>query len=310
MFFSKRFQGLSLIFLAGLMVSARPAQGWVWNDKQSAVLPSLQEEFDQEATSYRGRVEKGMSLQERVIALDRLVSNYKPQGINTIVLESERDRLTLELDKDQRKSEGSQKVSTELYQLALQKTKEGRFSDSLSAVQKAERLSPDDKTLADLRRRLEGVAAILPSATQSNKVDSLVRKGITRYTENDGLRAVNALRYASQLNSSQASLSRLVKLLEKEYPDLNIPALPSDKTLVDYKLQLSLEYVYDGHYLKAVEECNQVLDMESSNVLALTRMGSVYYAMGQKSEAKKYWLQAMKLDPENQVIKRFLDEKF
>lgn len=50
--------------------------------------------------------------------------------------------------------------------------------------------------------------------------------------------------------------------------------------------------------------------MEPHNVLALTRMGSAYYAMGQKSEARRYWEKALKLDPQNNVIKQFLREKF
>ncbi|MBI4396924.1 MAG: tetratricopeptide repeat protein [Elusimicrobia bacterium] len=299
------------IWLIGvLLLAVNPAKAWEWNDKDSAVLPSLQEEFDQEVVAYRSQVEKGLAAQERLIALDRLISQYKPQSINTVVLESERDRLTIQLDQDQRKAQTSQNVSTELYLLAMQKTKEGRFLDALSAVQKAERLVPEDKALAEARRRLQSVTAIVPVAAQSTKADDLVRKGIVRHLENDGLRALNALRYAAQLQPSQPSLVRLVNLVEREYPALESPAVPPGKTLVDHKLQLSLENVYSGQYLKAIEECNQVLDMEPNNVLALTRMGSIYYAMGQKMEARSYWQQALKMDPGNQVLKQFLNEKF
>jgi hypothetical protein len=161
-------------FLCGGLLLRGPARAWEWTDSQSAVLPSLQEEFDQEVRGYRGQVEKGMTVQERLIALDKLISQYKPQSINTVVLESERDRLTVQLDKERQSSQNSQKVSSELYQLALQKTGEGRFRDALSAIQKAERLVPGDTAFAEMRRRLDSVAAIMPNAVMANKGDQLI----------------------------------------------------------------------------------------------------------------------------------------
>jgi tetratricopeptide (TPR) repeat protein len=282
---------------------------WEWTDGQSSVLPSLQEEFDMELAAYRGQVEKGLTVQERLIALDKLVSEYKPQGINTVVLESERDRLTVQLDKERQTSQDSQQLSSELYQLALQKASAGAFRDALSAIQKAERLVPTDAAFVETRRRLEGVTTIMPSAEQASGTDVLVRRGVARYLENDGVRALNSLRYAAQLGA-QPAVERLVKLVEREYPDVPTPVLPRGKTLVDYKLQLSLEYVYDGQFMKAINECNHVLDLDPNNVLALTRMGSAYYAMGQKQEAKGLWTRALKLDPSNDVLKQFLRDKF
>ncbi len=298
--------------LAALLMfgGAAASRAWVWNDQGSAVAPSLQEEFDQEVAAYRAQMEKGLGLQERLIALDRLINHYKPQGINTLVLESERDRLTVQLDRDRQATQGSQKLSSELYQMALQKAGEGRFLDALSAVQKAERLTPEDAALKDMRRRLEGVTVILPQAVQPTREEALLRKGVLRYLENDGLRSLNALRYAGQVGPAQPGVLRLVKLVEKEYPGIESPNLARGKTLVDYKLQLSLEYVYAGEYLKAINECGQVLDLEPDNVLALTRMGSAYYAMGQKQEARETWTRALKLDPNNQVLKDFLKNKF
>lgn len=303
--------GMTLIggFAFALAVWPGPARGWEWTDGQTSVLPSLQEEFDQEVASYRGQVERGLAVQERLIALDKLVTQYKPQGINTVVLESERDRLTVQLDKERQTSQNSQQLSSELYQLAIQKTQAGAFRDALSAIQKAERLVPSDGSFSELRRKLESVTSILPAATQATTAGNSIRRGVLRYTENDGVRALNSLRYAAQIGSD-ANVDRLVKLLEREYPEIEPPVLPRGKTLVDYKLQLSLEYVYDGQFLKAINECNHVLDMDPDNVLALTRMGSAYYAMGQKQEAKGLWTRALKLDPSNDVLKQFLRDKF
>jgi tetratricopeptide (TPR) repeat protein len=301
---------MAVLFLLGGFVASPPLRAWEWTEDQGSVIPSLQEEFDQEVAVYRGQTEKGMSIQERLIALDRIISHYKPQGVNTVVIESERDRLTLQLDSERKTSQSAQVVSTKLYQLAIQKSEEGRFVDALSAIQKAERLVPDDSSISQMRRKLEGVTAIAPNVVQASQPGELVRKGVARYLENDGARSLNALRYAAQLEPSNPFYTRLVKLVEKDYPDVPTPAIPRGKTLVDYKLQQSLEFVYDGHYLKAIETCNQVLDLDPDNVLALTRMGSAYYAMGQKQEARSLWTRALQLEPKNEVLRHFLRDKF
>ena len=55
--------------------------------------------------------------------------------------------------------------------------------------------------------------------------------------------------------------------------------------------------------------CRQVLDLEPSNVLALTRMGSAYWVMGAKDTARKLWQEAQKLDPSNPELQEFIKLK-
>ena len=54
---------------------------WSWDSADNA-LPSLREELDNEIKAYRQQVGNGMSTRERIVALDRLVGNYKPMGLN------------------------------------------------------------------------------------------------------------------------------------------------------------------------------------------------------------------------------------
>ncbi|HOW29024.1 MAG TPA: tetratricopeptide repeat protein [Elusimicrobiota bacterium] len=293
-----------------LTVTAPPVFSWVWVEQESAVVPTLQKEFDEECASYRTQVDKGMKPQERLISLDRLVSNYKPQGIDTSVLEAERDRLIIQMDKDRQRTESAQKMSSELFQLAIQKVKIGRFDEGLSAIQRAERLTSEDKSIQEMRKKLESITAILPQATAPDKNGMLIRMGVTGYLENDATRTLNALRYLCQLNARNASYTRLLNMAESVFPNEQSPVLLPGVTLVDYKLQSVVEYVYAGQYLKAINECNQVLDLEPNNVLALTRLGSSYFAMNQKEKAMSYWRRALTLDPENQVLKRFLSGNF
>jgi tetratricopeptide (TPR) repeat protein len=75
---------------------------------------------------------------------------------------------------------------------------------------------------------------------------------------------------------------------------------------VDYKLQLTLEAIYDGRYLSAIDDCTDVLDLEPNNVLALTRLGSAYFAMNEKEKARQIWTKALQYDPNNTILKKFL----
>jgi tetratricopeptide (TPR) repeat protein len=306
-----RFQAIWRVMILALAAAApRPAATWSWTDPEEAGpgLPSLQEEFDQEVAAYRSQKEAGLTHQERIIALDRLISVYKPQGVNTASLESERDRLIVEEDNRRAQTKSVEKISSELFQLALQKVREGRFEDALRAVERAERLVPEDKSLAQMRRKLENVTAILPLAPGASKAEGLVRKAVQRHLEGEGARAVNALRYANHVAPGQSALIRLMKLMENEYPGLPSPTLAPGTSLVDYKLQSALEHVYSGQFLKAINECNEVLDLEPTNVLALTRLGSAYFAVGQKAQAQDTWRRALALDPGNREISAFLNK--
>jgi tetratricopeptide (TPR) repeat protein len=98
-----------------------------------------------------------------------------------------------------------------------------------------------------------------------------------------------------------------VDLVRRTSPD-STEILDTRLNLVDQKLQRALEKIYAGEYLVAAKECQEVLDLEPDNALALTRLGSVYYAMGQVKQAREYWKQAQALDPRNEVLKSFMDQ--
>ncbi|MBV9079631.1 MAG: hypothetical protein JO102_00765, partial [Elusimicrobia bacterium] len=82
--------------------------------------------------------------------------------------------------------------------------------------------------------------------------------------------------------------------------------LAPGQTLIDHKLQLMLEAIYDGRYLAAVGEGSEILDVEPDNVVALTRLGSAYFAMSEREKARQIWTKALQLDPKNEVLRKFL----
>lgn len=281
------------------------AYSWNWDSADSA-NSSLKEELDHEVAAYRQQVGNGLALHQRIIALDRIIGNYKPLGLNVVDLESEQQRLILQEKQQQLRNVEAHDEATLLYEKGVAEYKDGEFQSSLETFREAERLLPTDDAIKEGRRKLEGITPIVESDTKSGIDSQLIRLAVIRYMENDPRRALNALIYASEKNVDRPELMRLRRLIESNHPEVEAPRLAAGIGLVEHKLQTTLEAIYDGRYLSAISECSDVLDLEPSNILAMTRLGSVYFAMNEKDKARQIWRKALQLDPTNSVLKKFL----
>jgi tetratricopeptide (TPR) repeat protein len=294
---------ISLFIVFGL--AGTGVQAWLWNSADN-VLPSLREELDKEIAAYRQRVGHGMSLHERIMYLDRLIGNYKPLGLNVVELETERTRLQLQEKQERLRTAELQDEATLLYERGVAEYREGQYQTSLETMREAERLVPDDTAIKEVRRRLEGISSVLEAEVGAGKINTIIRLAVTRYLENDPKRAMNALIYASEIDKDRREIDRIRKLVETNHPEIEPVHLPAGIRIVDHKLAKGLEAIYDGRYLTAIAECTDVLDLEPNNVMALTRLGSAYYAMNEQNRALQIWTKALQLDPENDVLKKFL----
>ena len=289
---------LNFLFCGGIFA-------WSWNTADN-VLPSLREDLDQEIAAYRQQVGTGLSLHDRILVLDRLVGNFKPLGLNVVELETERSRLMLQAKQQQLRSAEAQDEATLLYERGVKEYRAGLYRQSLDTFYMAERKLPGDTAIRDLRGRLEMLVPIIEDETAPGLGGEIIRLAVIRYLENDPKRAINAVIYAKEKKVDRPELVRFHRLIEKTHPEVESPNLSRGISLVDYKLQSSLVAIYDGRYLSAIAECSDVLDLEPENVMALTRLGSAYYAMNEKTRAKKIWTKALQLDKNNKVLKKFL----
>jgi nucleoid-associated protein YgaU len=148
----------------------------------------------------------------------------------------------------------------------------------------------------------------MSQAPTDNVTGDLVRRGIVQYLQNEPSKALNYIMYAAQKDPEDKRIPGLVDLVKQTFPNETSDILDARLNLIDQKLQRALEKIYSGEYLVAAKECQEVLDLEPDNALALTRLGSVYYAMGQVKQARVYWQQALALDAKNDVLKSFLQQ--
>lgn len=189
----------------------------------------------------------------------------------------------------------------------------GRYKAGLDSIQKADLELMSDEEVADLSRLMKKtatVASIYPKLEGTDPKTRLVKTAVGAYMSNNGKTAVNAAIYADQKYPNDPAIKRMKDLLFKEFPTeaFEVRALPEVK-LTQQLLQEALELIYGGKYVAAINKCNEVLELEPESVLALTRIGSAYWAMGLEEPARNAWRRALELDPNNEQLSDFLKRK-
>ncbi len=94
---------------------------------------------------------------------------------------------------------------------------------------------------------------------------------------------------------------------EKEQPKVRKVITEKAKLSIREGLANALNYFYLGEYALAIDECNKVLEIDPENVTALKRLGSIYYVRGDKRKALEYWSKAIKFEPNNKELQKFID---
>jgi tetratricopeptide (TPR) repeat protein len=295
---------LLLLFFTFATITSAPAHAWRWDEEQA----DTKDELDVQLDGYHARVETGISMQERIVLLDRLIKLFKVHKRDAAALEEERSQVLADEQAVRNVSEVSRQKSQALFQQAFEKVKAGNFIDAQKLLMDAEHLNPTDKMVSELRTKIDAVVVIMPLAPVDPTSSDLVKRGVSEYLQNEPSKSLNYLMYAAQKDPDNKSIPDLVDMIKRAYPNESSEMLDARLNLIDQKLQKALEKIYGGEYLVAAKECQEVLDLEPDNALALTRLGSVYYAMGQVKQARVYWQQALKVDANNDVLKSFLQQ--
>lgn len=295
-----------LVLLLLVLSGAGPVttvHAWRWDEEESDLS-----ETDIQLNAYRKRVESGMTIQERIVALDRLIKLFEVHKRNSKALQDERAQLMADENAIQTVSVLSRQKAQTLFQLAFEQVRLGNYQDAQTKLVEAAHLNPNDKIITELRTRVDAVAHIMPKAPANEVTGELVKKGVLQYLQNEPSKSMNFLLYAQQKDAADQAIPQLVELVKQSFPNEATDILDARLNLIDQKLQRALEKIYSGEYLVAAKECQEVLDLEPENALALTRLGSVYYAMGQVKQGRVYWQQALALDSKNETLKSFLQQ--
>ncbi|MGC8867727.1 MAG: PorV/PorQ family protein [Elusimicrobiales bacterium] len=190
--------------------------------------------------------------------------------------------------------------------------KAGQFSKAVERLKVALDADPGNEEVRRMLDRLQAAVTYVPNATGTDEVETLIRRGIIAYVDGKDLRAaVNVLRYAYNKRPKDEKLLSLLNMVEKEAGVSELtrrPEGPEIFTLVDQKIYDARQAIYEGKYDVALRRAHDILDLEPNNETALEIMGSAFFLMDQKEKAKAIWEKVLEINPNNQIVKQFLNQ--
>jgi len=182
----------------------------------------------------------------------------------------------------------------------------GKFNIAEVKFNTALSINPDDEELKKKCLKIKKITRIIPQAVKKDKISRLLRIAVNAYINGDVMLALNAGIYVSQIDFSGIG-SKLRDLMKREYPsEFQQIKLVAGMNLVEQKIYAALKNIYNARYDIAIMECDDVLKLEPENVLAMTRLGSAYFALGNKTKAVSVWTEALEYEPDNKDIREFL----
>jgi tetratricopeptide (TPR) repeat protein len=187
--------------------------------------------------------------------------------------------------------------------------KAGNFQLAALRLNQAIDAQPNNKQIKAMLARLQTVVAMIPQAVGQEDFQTYVRKGVKSYVDGRDLRgAVNAMRYAYNMNTKDENVLKLLNIMEKEFGAEITRRVdgPETFTFVDQKLYDSRQAIYDGKYDLAIRRTQDVIDLEPTNVTALEIMGSAFFLMEEKSKAVAVWQRVLEIDPQNKIVGEFI----
>ncbi len=197
-----------------------------------------------------------------------------------------------------------------LTQEGFEAYRQGDYALSIERLNKLLDIDPRNREAKKLVSKLQTIIPITAKVVEPTREAELTRHGISAYVEGDPKTATNVLRYALSLQPQNDTILKMLNRAEKELGERPTEAERVAPTAafgyLDQKLYRALEYVYAKQYDKAVIECQEVLDLEPNNVIALERLGSALFLMNQRELARKVWTKALEIDPNNTVVREAL----
>lgn len=196
------------------------------------------------------------------------------------------------------------------YQEGMQSYQLGNYIIAMEKLNQALDIDPKNNQIRSIVDKLQIVVATLPAEVGKTKEADLTRRGIVAYMEGDLKIAVNSLRYAFSLTPENERLHHLLNKVETEAGEPLTSGTPGPKglNLVEQKLTQALNNFYQAKYDLVIQACQDVLILEPNNVTALQRMGSAFFMLGYKDKAKETWEKALLIDPNNQEIRKALEQ--
>ena len=197
-----------------------------------------------------------------------------------------------------------------LVQKAFAAAQSGNYLAAQEQLQAALDLDPSNKDVQKLSEKFLKVVANVPSAQGNDETSTLTRKGVLSYANNDLKAAVAALRGAYYKDPKNLKLLSLLNKVEAEatMDKTEAPKGPELFSPVDQKVFDARQSILEGRYDVAIKKCQDILDLNPSDVVALKIMGSAFFLLDDHIRARKLWTRVEEIDPNDKEIPEFLKQ--
>jgi tetratricopeptide (TPR) repeat protein len=200
----------------------------------------------------------------------------------------------------------SETMALEHYKEAVAAYERGLYQRAVEKLIRTLTLDPKNIEAKSKLVKLERVAKIIPREVKETKRAKLIKQAVLSYLDGNIKFTLNALRYLLSIEPEDREVDRLLKTIARvEKVDL-VEEITPGMSLVDQKLYNALNYFYEGKYDMTIREAHDVLSLEPNNALAYKRIGSAFFAMGQREKAKQAWNRSLQMNPADKTLRDFL----
>ncbi|MFH1369661.1 MAG: PorV/PorQ family protein [Elusimicrobiota bacterium] len=190
----------------------------------------------------------------------------------------------------------------EIFQNAIALYRRGLYKQSYDKFTQSQNIDPKDIDVPLYLDRIGLLTPIVPQVISPDKTSDLLRRGITYFIEGDGQSAVKTVAYSLSTEPDNFTISRVLSRIEEKTglkADYSKPV--SGMSIVDQKLFESLIAFRKKDYSRVIQLCEDVLVLEPQNILALKRLGSAFFALGEKEKALSTWEKAQELQSDPKI---------
>ena len=132
-------------------------------------------------------------------------------------------------------------------------------------------------------------------------------RALAEYVAGNSLKSMLLAHSALGYQPNNALYSDLLSMLSKmTFIEIKQDEILPRSIMIQKKLGKAAAAFYAQQFESAMRQCDEVLLIDENNALALTRLGSIYFAMGDRENARKSYMKAVALDPTDQQTIDFM----
>lgn len=139
---------------------------------------------------------------------------------------------------------------------------------------------------------------------------ALAHQAILAYMEREDAKAMLFAHAAHGQDTRQPVYHELLRALSSlTRMDLRREDILPVDSLIARRLKETADAVYARRYETAVRAGREAVTLDPNGALAWTRLGSAYFAQGDRDNAASCWRNALKIEPENEKLRQFMGQQ-